>query len=332
MEDVYKHICPTCGGQLAVDIERQMYVCPFCGGTFDYDYFREESVLDIAAQALSNNEFTSADRAYDFMLDKEPDNFEALRGKALIAMGIPKIEYISHFDLYPKINYESAYKEIDRAIGSSKPQDREYFTVMKDIVDAGNEYVSDRSLLETERNERSKSLNDLYDFVKERDIVFIYSSSRIRPKKAVILTIFCYIFLCLMVFLGYKMITRNPYSKAVDLSQYETNQTFSDYLDYQRALEREEQRKIKYDIWENNHNYSNRNLISALIVATVIYALIVFMLYMGGRYLDSEISKIQAIADEQTDKIKNFEDRITELKGRIKQGYKRLIELHPIDE
>ena len=118
-----------------------------------------------------------------------------------------------------------------------------------------------------------------------------------------------------MVFLGYKMITRNPYSKAVDLSQYETNQTFSDYLNYQRALEREEQRKIKYDIWENNHNYSNRNLISALIVATVIYALIVFMLYMGGRYLDSEISKIQAIADEQTDKIKNFEDRITELKS-----------------
>ena len=94
MKDVNAHICPTCGGNLSVDIERQVYVCPYCGVTFDYDYFREESVLGIAARALKNNEFDSADRAYDFMLDKEPDNFEALRGKALIAMNITKIEDI----------------------------------------------------------------------------------------------------------------------------------------------------------------------------------------------------------------------------------------------
>ena len=306
MEDIKKHICPTCGGNLIVNVERQMYECPYCGVTFDYDYFREENVLGIAAQALTNKEFTSAGRAYDFMLEKEPDNFEALRGKALIAMDITKIDDIRKLDLYSKINYNAACEEINTAIESSKPQDREYFTVMKDIVDSGNEYIDEKNKLETLRTERGKSVNGLNELVKERDTVFIYSSSKIRPKKAIILTLLCYILFCLIVFLGYKYFTRNPYSKAEDLSQYETKQTedsdvrfdylknkyhhndfnsaleeLSNYTKYQEALEREEQRKIKYDDWEKNHKPSNANLVIILCAATVIFALIVFILFKG---------------------------------------------------
>ena len=355
MQTIKKHICPNCGGNLSVNIERQMYECPFCGVTFDYDYFREENVLDIAAQALMNNEFTSAGRAYDFMLEKEPDNFEALRGKALIAMDIPKIDDIRRLDIYPKLNYEAASEEIDRAIGSSKPGDREYFTVMKDIVDAGHEYVDDKAQLETQRTERRKSINDLSDLVKERDTVFIYASSRIRPKKAVILTILCYLLCCLIVFLGFKYSTRNPYSKAEDLSKYETEKTeekdktdyiigygnndlddfvedFRNYVNYSEALEREEQRKINYDNWEKNNKPSNTTLIVILSIATFVFALVVFMLFMGGRYLNAEIDKIQAKVDEQSDTIKNCDENMERLKDRIKHGYERLCELHSVNE
>ena len=146
-------------GNLIVDIERQMYECPFCGITFDYDYFREESVLDIASKALINNEYASAGRAYDFMLEKEPDNFEALRGKALIAMKVPKITHIRRLDLYPKLNYIATNKEIDRAIESSRPEDHEYFTVMKDIVEAGHEYVGEK-----ENNDQSDDIVTYDDF------------------------------------------------------------------------------------------------------------------------------------------------------------------------
>lgn len=349
MLDVKKHICPTCGGNLIVNIERQMYECPSCGVTFDYDYFREENVLGIAAQALKDNEFSSAGKAYDFMLEKEPDNFEALRGKSLIAMDITKIDDIRSLDLYSKINYESALKEIDRAIESSKPQDREYFTIMKDTVDAGHEYIDEKARLETQMTERRELQDRLSEITQERDTVFIYSSSKIRPKKAVLLTIFCYILCCLILFLGYKYVTRNPYSKAEDLSQYETKQTedsdvrfdylknkyhhndfnsalegLSNYTKYQEALEREEQRKIKYDDWEKNHKPSNANLVIILCAATVIFALIVFILFKGGRYLDSEISKMRAKTDEQNDKIKNSEERLSDIKDRIDQNYKRL--------
>ncbi|MBO4898966.1 MAG: hypothetical protein J5509_01615 [Lachnospiraceae bacterium] len=355
MKDVNAHICPTCGGILSVNIERQMYECPFCGVTFDYDYFREESVLGIAARALENNEFYSADRAYNFMLEKEPDNFEALRGKALIAMNIPKIDDIRSLDLFSKINYESAYKEIDRGIESSGPKEREYFTVMKDIVDAGHEYVDEKSGLEPERNERKRILKRLNEYVEERNTVGIYSPAGGRLKKSVIRTIFCYLICLLIVFLGYKLATRNPYSKAEDLSQYEkaltqdssdqsshlynpygTSPNLNDITDwyinyekYEEALEREEQRKINYDNWEKNHQNSAAYLIWPLGFTTVIFALIVFAIFMWGRVLDTEIAKIQVEADEQEEKIRNREDRMAELKDRIDQGYKRLCIMNP---
>ena len=354
MKDVNAHICPTCGGNLSIDVERQVYVCPYCGVTFDYDYFREESVLGIAAQSLKNNEFDSANRAYDFMLEKEPDNFEALRGKALVAMNITKISDICNLDIYSKINYESACKEIDIGIESSKPSDREYFTVMKDIVDAGHEYIGQEDLLKTQSDERKSTIYYLNEIVKERDTICIYSSPRFRPKKAVILTVFCYILICLLIFLGYKYVTRNPYSQAEDLSKYETEQTdesvgsnyypyshndfndtldaLSNYMEYQKALEREEQRKINYVAWEESHKDSGSNLIWIMGIATVFYVSIVFVLFMYGRFLNAEISKRQAQVDEQDDKIKNREERLAELKDGIDQGYNRLCELHPVSE
>ena len=42
MSSIKKHQCPSCGGTLSVDNERQMYRCKFCGSTYDYEYFREE--------------------------------------------------------------------------------------------------------------------------------------------------------------------------------------------------------------------------------------------------------------------------------------------------
>ena len=355
MKDVNAHICPTCGGKLTVNIERQMYECPFCGVTFDYDYFREESVLGIAAQALKSKEFDSADKAYDFMLEKEPDNFEALRGKALISMNIPKIADINSLDLFSKISYESAYKEVNRGIESSKPQDREYFTVMKDIVDAGHEYIDEKAQLKIQKNERDRTYDRLKEFVNERNIIGVYSSARVSPKKAVILTILCYIFFCLIVFLGYKYINRNPYAKAEDLSKYETTQTsdsidrtnypygshtnlndftdwYTNHKEYEEALEREAQRKINYEVWEKNYKATAPNVIWILILATVIYAAIVFVLIMYSRFIDAEISKVKAIVAEQGDKIRNREEKMSELKERINHGYNHLCELHPIDE
>ena len=80
MTIVKSNLCPTCGGPLDIDLDKQMYVCPFCGVTFDYDYFREDNVKEVASKAVSRSEYGSAKDAYDFMLAKDPHDFEALRG------------------------------------------------------------------------------------------------------------------------------------------------------------------------------------------------------------------------------------------------------------
>lgn len=326
MMDVNIHVCPTCGGSLRVNVERQMYECPFCGVTFDYDYFREESVLGIAAQALKDNEFASADRAYDFLLEKEPDNFEALRGKALIAMDMPKIDDIGRIDLVTKIDYKKSCKEIDRAIGSSKQQDREYFTVMKDIADAGQEYNDEKAQLDTQKKEKDNSQSRFYDIVRERDTVCIYSSAKIRPKKAVILTICCYVICCLIIFLVYTLSMLNPYSKAEDLSQY------NDFITYTTALEREEQRQSKYDEWEQTHQFSYYTLAWYMGITAAVFAFLAILLLVWGKYLNTLISKMRVDIDEQNGKIENTEKRVAEIKDRIAQNYDRLCELHPVSE
>ena len=72
-----------CGGLLDIDIDRQVYICPFCGVTFDYEYFRKDNVLDIATKSLNRREFGAAKDAFEYMLQKDPHNFEALRGLIL---------------------------------------------------------------------------------------------------------------------------------------------------------------------------------------------------------------------------------------------------------
>ena len=80
MTIVKSNLCPTCGGLLDIDLDKQMYVCSFCGVSFDYEYFREDNVKEVASKAIKRSEYGSAKDAYDFMLAKDPHDFEALRG------------------------------------------------------------------------------------------------------------------------------------------------------------------------------------------------------------------------------------------------------------
>ena len=42
MGEIRSHKCPSCGGNLIIDNEKQMYRCTSCGSSYDFDYFREE--------------------------------------------------------------------------------------------------------------------------------------------------------------------------------------------------------------------------------------------------------------------------------------------------
>ena len=42
MSNNKKHQCPSCGGGLIIDNDKQMYRCASCGSAYDFEYFRED--------------------------------------------------------------------------------------------------------------------------------------------------------------------------------------------------------------------------------------------------------------------------------------------------
>ena len=60
MSNIKKRRCPSCGGNLTVDNEKQMYCCMSCGSSYDYEYFREEQMHDMGETYLSRGEFMAA--------------------------------------------------------------------------------------------------------------------------------------------------------------------------------------------------------------------------------------------------------------------------------
>ena len=66
-----KHQCPSCGGYLNVDNDKQMYRCASCGSTYDFDYFREEKLLAAQEEASLPVEMTGDQDDEDDFADEE---------------------------------------------------------------------------------------------------------------------------------------------------------------------------------------------------------------------------------------------------------------------
>ncbi|MBR3058899.1 MAG: hypothetical protein IKG93_13170 [Clostridiales bacterium] len=219
-QNIKKHTCPTCGGTLKVDMDRQMYECPFCGVTFDYEYFREDDVLARASRALRAGEFMSAREAYDFMLAKEPHNFAALRGKILISANIKSTVALRQPASVRNLHFEAAEKSIDQAIESAEPQHTGYFTKMKELFDTGKAYRDEvRKINETqgERKETYKQIHQ-YQSMMEADF-FEYENPaqkdekvKYHPKNVIIGSILVYAVWCVLVAIMIGSVNSNSYT------------------------------------------------------------------------------------------------------------------------
>ena len=155
------HICKSCGGPLDIDIDRQLYICPFCGVTYDYDYFREDNVMAIAKKAVMRSEFGSAKDAYEFILTKDPHNFEALRGVFLCTLHWKTIGPLWFSE---KIHIKEDDPYLVQAIEKCLPEHKGYFTSIQDALKILKEYRKAKSALrriEDDRTSAEKTYNRL---------------------------------------------------------------------------------------------------------------------------------------------------------------------------
>ena len=221
ISNMKKHTCPTCGGQLIVNEKRQMYECPFCGVSFDYEYFREDDVLDRAERALKAGEFQSAREAYDFMLTKEPSNFEALRGRILVSANMRGTSELRQINRFERFGYAPILKNIDSAIEQAKEEHKGYFSKMKELFETGREYkeeLAEVTKIRTERKRKIGKVQSLEDS-KTDHLVKTYnkydnSIEYLDPKFGLSIVIVIYVVILFFAFIIGAPWDSNPYSKS----------------------------------------------------------------------------------------------------------------------
>ena len=167
MAIVKSNICNMCGGLLDIDIDRQVYICPFCGVTFDYEYFRKDNVLDIAKKSVTRNEFGAAKDAFDYMLKKDPHNFEALRGLILC-----RCKWTSFRPMLREreVLLQSNDPALMNAIENCQPEHKDYFNLIKESLDVLNTFRKRRSDLAKLSDDLSVARNRFSDLVRAQSI------------------------------------------------------------------------------------------------------------------------------------------------------------------
>ena len=107
MSNIKKHQCPSCGGGLVIDNDKQMYHCTFCGSTYDYEYFKEDRMHEAGETYISRSEFMAAIDAYKFTLKKDPHDFIALRGLMLAAANLSNMKQLEKESESVEFSYDS---------------------------------------------------------------------------------------------------------------------------------------------------------------------------------------------------------------------------------
>ena len=242
--NIKKHTCPTCGGQLIVNEVRKMYECPFCGVTFDYEYFREDDVLERASRAIRLGEFQSAKDAYEFMLAKEPSNFEALRGMILVYAGARSTAEFADPKKLKTKNTPAVDEKILYAIEHCLPEHQSYFSKMKELFDAAHVYEEGLNKSKDLRSDQKREYSEMQRIEdKKGELLFQFRDPndpaadmiKMHPRSVAGCLIALYVFYAIFVLLIFGAM-KNPYTKATSEKTRSTkattrvNYTMPDYF------------------------------------------------------------------------------------------------------
>lgn len=157
------NLCPKCGGLLDIDLDKQIYICSFCGVSFDYEYFREDNVKEVASKAILRGEYGSAKDAYDFMLTKDPHDFESLRGLFLCRNHWPDMRQMQiESDVQVSPDDPVLLNAVDKCLPEHKP----YFEKVREALKELRHYRDlkyEAKKIGEKKEEAEKALHDIQE-------------------------------------------------------------------------------------------------------------------------------------------------------------------------
>ena len=186
MSKIRNRQCPSCGGNLSVDNDRQMYRCTSCGSTYDYEYFIEEKMHEMGETYLSRGEFMAAVDAFRLILEKAPHDFKALRGLMLAAARLKDIDELVSEDISNE-NFSYDPKLVNEATEGASEEDKEYFTELKRLYSDKKELSEYLKEIESLAKEKRKISDDISKNDQLREECYIKnarSGTKTSPKTA----------------------------------------------------------------------------------------------------------------------------------------------------
>ena len=171
--------CRKCGADLKLDKVRKLYVCDHCGSLYDYAFFIGEP-LEKANGFLSKGEFALADEWFAKILEDDPSDFEANRGRILCAGGWFSVAKIWLSGDFGKIDWSSLQSRIKDAIANADDSNRDYFVQFDGLVKVIHDYydkcmelkglIFRNKKLEMEKESLSDTFNKQYREFAKTDI------------------------------------------------------------------------------------------------------------------------------------------------------------------
>ena len=135
------YTCKDCGGVLNFDEDQEIFCCPFCGTEFNFVDFHRTELLNQADSALKRLRFSTAADKYKTLIQKNPEDFEALRGMILAEGRIVSLEDLDDLEKIRNINMKKAREVLDAAKGSS-PETTPYFEKLSEAFDLAEDYFA----------------------------------------------------------------------------------------------------------------------------------------------------------------------------------------------
>ena len=143
--------CAKCGGVLVFDSDQKFFDCPFCGTKFDVMDFHGDEVLSQAKDCLKKKTFDVAKSKYNSVLEKEPENFEALLGSVLCELHITSVEELNNREILAGTDLTAAKKALNNARVNTPKKEAVYFNKILEILSINE----DLNRLENEKKELS---------------------------------------------------------------------------------------------------------------------------------------------------------------------------------
>ena len=139
MEELVSCLCTKCGAALNVESSHEEFDCPFCGNGFDFADIHYRELLSDAKSYLRRMRFVMAKNKFDEILESRPQDFEALQGLVLCALGLQSENSLNEMDELKGCNLEAARSTVVNVVGRASEKNVPYFDRIIKLIDLAKE-------------------------------------------------------------------------------------------------------------------------------------------------------------------------------------------------